>query len=121
MTDHCDELADLPQAGAGMFPRLIVSPIRAMTATTSVFGCALSAVAAWTAHLAGAGIAGTAIAGHVGLLQRQWLAAAVAPAAVATSLAATPLLLAEEALHWAQGGAVAAEVLAREPLPSPRD
>jgi hypothetical protein len=120
MTYDNHELAVRPQAWAAMSPRLIVSPIRAMTASSSVLGCALGAMAAWTAHLAGAGIVLTAVAGHVGLLQRQWIAAALAPAAVVTCLAAAPILLAEGALHRAQE-AVAGEVLARERVGPPRE
>jgi hypothetical protein len=66
-----------------------LSPLRVVTASSVPLGCVFGTMAVWTAHLAGAGIVLTAIAGHVGL-QRQWIAAAVAPAAIAACLAAPP-------------------------------
>jgi hypothetical protein len=93
-------------------PASLATPIRFMMASSAPVGWAFSAMAAWTAHIAGTGIILTAISGLAGW-QREWIAAAVAPAAVAACLAATPALLADEALHLAQE-AVSADVLARE-------
>jgi hypothetical protein len=79
-----------------------LSPLRLVTASSVPLGCVFGTMAVWTAHLAGAGIALTAIAGHVGL-HRQ-----------------TPLLLAQEALYRAQA-ALPAQLLAREPVRPPRE
>ena len=95
------------------------SPLTVVTASFVPLGCAFGTMAAWTAHMAGAGIVLTAIAGHVGL-QRRWSAAAVAPVAVASCLAATPLLWAEDTLYRAQQ-TLAAQLLAREPERHPRE
>jgi hypothetical protein len=93
-------------------PASLATPIRFMMASSAPVGWAFSAMAAWTAHIAGTGIILTAISGLAGW-QRDWIAAAAAPAAVAACLAATPVLLADEALHLAQE-AVSADVLARQ-------
>ena len=97
----------------------LLTPMRLMMASSAPVGWAFSAMAAWTAHIAGTGIILTAISGLAGW-QRDWIAAAAAPAAVAACLAATPVLLADEALHFAQE-AVSADVLAREPVQPARD
>jgi hypothetical protein len=90
-----------------------------MTAFSAPLGCAFGTMAAWTAHCAGVGIVLAAIGGHLGW-QREWIAAVVAPVAVATCIAATPALMAEQALHRMHE-AVATEALARAPLLAARE
>jgi hypothetical protein len=70
--------------------------------------------AAWTVQVAGAGVMAAALAGMKGW-HHAWVAAALAPAAVAACLAVAPVLLAEAALHHAHEAA-AGEMLAREPV-----
>jgi hypothetical protein len=70
--------------------------------------------AAWTAQVAGAGVVAAAFAGMKGW-HHAWVAAALAPAAVATCLAVAPVLPEEAALHYAHQAA-AGGMLAREPV-----
>jgi hypothetical protein len=122
MQNRCESTDSAAVGGVesiGLSPASLVTPIRLMMASSAPVGWAFSAMAAWTAHLAGTGIILTAISGLAGW-QREWIAAAVAPAAIAACLAATPVLLADEALHFAQE-TVSADVLAREPVHPARE
>jgi hypothetical protein len=75
--------------------------------------------AAWTAQVAGAEVMAAALAGMKGW-HHAWVAAALAPAAMAACLVVAPVLLAEAALQRAHQ-ATAGEMLAREPALPARD
>jgi hypothetical protein len=114
------ESTDSPAVGEGelfCLPAVsLLAPMRLMVASSAPVGWALSAMAAWTAHVAGTGIILTAVSGLAGW-QREWVAAALAPAAVAACLAGTPVLLADEVIHLAQE-ALAADVRAQPAEPA---